>query len=127
MMGINLFIAGDVPMDPVVLTGMEIKVAIGSCAERAAWQRNHQANKSILEKIAIGALPANHNVPKDQRRKLLALDFEVKGRADIDQMGIVGASQEVGIFIPISFHPETASIHGKMLKGVRPGLNRLRS
>jgi len=63
MMCIHLFIATDVPMDSVVLTGFQVKVAIRSGAEAAAWQRNHQANESILQKIAVGALSGNRDAP----------------------------------------------------------------
>ena len=57
MMRINLLIAGEMPMDAVVITCLEINLARGSGAEAATWQSNHQANEGILEVIAVGALP----------------------------------------------------------------------
>ena len=37
MMGIHLLITSGVPMDSVLLTGFELKVATGQGAEAAAW------------------------------------------------------------------------------------------
>lgn len=101
---ISWFMPVQMPMDSVVIAGH--KIVVRKRTKATARVCDHHAHKGILQKVDIGTLAPDSNPTQHQRRRFLAVDFEAKSSADLDQVGVVSLSKEMGVVITVALDPE---------------------